>query len=112
MFCVVIGLKSLSELGGTSLLQKYNNSLPALLSTMFPGFEWLPWKFFKCPQNYWDDMKNQRKFMDWVVLELKIKEPKDWYTVSSKVYSVFIVPGTKKSTGLDGSWGNSVTKEI
>ena len=56
-----------------------------LLSAAFPEYEWLPWKFNKCPRNFWDDLKNQRKFMDWAGKELGIKEMSDWYKVMEKV---------------------------
>jgi hypothetical protein len=56
-----------------------------ILSAVYPDYEWLPWKFTKCPRNYWDHEKNKRKFIDWVSKELKIKEMSDWYNVSFKV---------------------------
>ena len=56
-----------------------------LLSAAFPEYEWLPWKFNKCPRNFWDDLKNQRKFMDWAGKELGIKDMSDWYKVMQKV---------------------------
>jgi hypothetical protein len=56
-----------------------------LLASMYPGYDWLPWKFAKCPQNYWEDTKNQRKFMDWAGKELKVKEMSDWYNITLNV---------------------------
>jgi hypothetical protein len=56
-----------------------------MLSTVYPEYDWLPWKFVKCPHDYWDDLKNQRKFMDWVATQLNIKEMSDWYNVASQV---------------------------
>jgi hypothetical protein len=56
-----------------------------LLSEIFPNYNWLPWKFQKCPKGYWDNVKNQRKFLDWASNELKVKEMSDWYKVSTKV---------------------------
>jgi hypothetical protein len=52
---------------------------------VYPDYNWLPWKFGKCPANYWDDVKNQRKFMDWAAKELNIKDMSDWYNVSINV---------------------------
>jgi hypothetical protein len=57
-----------------------------LLSGVYPEFDWLPWKFEKTPKNFWVDMKNQRKFLDWAGKQLGIKEMSDWYKISSKVY--------------------------
>jgi hypothetical protein len=72
--------------GGSGLLaNKYNNSLFLLLSTIFPDFEWIPWKFIQCPRNFWDKEENQKKFIDWAGKQLKIKEMSDWYNVTQKV---------------------------
>jgi hypothetical protein len=52
---------------------------------VYPEYNWLPWKFVKSPNNFWDNMQNQRKFMDWASKELKIAEKSDWYKVAEKV---------------------------
>lgn len=57
-----------------------------MLSTVYSEFEWLPWKFKLCPKNFWDNTTNQRKYLDWVAVQLNIKEPNDWYKVTVKVF--------------------------
>jgi hypothetical protein len=52
---------------------------------VYPEYEWLPWKFKICPKNYWEDVNNQRRFMEWSARQLNIKEMSDWYNVSLKV---------------------------
>jgi hypothetical protein len=52
---------------------------------MYPDRDWLPWKFDDRPLNFWDDVKKQRKFMDWAAVQLNIKEMSDWYKVTQKV---------------------------
>jgi hypothetical protein len=74
----------LIELGGSSLF-KNNASLSLLLSEMYPDYEWLPWKFASRPHNFWDDMKNQRKFLDWIAKEQNVKDMSDWYDITFKV---------------------------
>jgi hypothetical protein len=66
---------------------------------LYTDFEWFPWKFDKCPQNYWDDVKNQRKFMEWAANELKIKENSGWYSIAVKVHFYSKIP---KFLGLGG----------
>jgi hypothetical protein len=79
-------LKDFHNLGGGGLLSgKYNDSLALLLSTLYPEYDWLPWKFERAPRNYWEDENNQRKYVDWVSKELNIKKMEDWYKVSVKV---------------------------
>jgi hypothetical protein len=73
-------------LGGKSLL--HSGSLSNILSEVYPDYGWLPWQFSRCPATYWDDIKNQRKFLDWASKELKLKEPSDWYNVTVTVIKV------------------------
>jgi hypothetical protein len=65
-------------------------SMPALLANFFPDFDWLPWKFSLVPRNYWDDVNNQRKFMDWVAKELNISDMNGWYNITNKVTTKLI----------------------
>jgi hypothetical protein len=77
--------QDLLSTGGRNLLDKYDWSPSLLLSNVYKEHEWLPWKFAVCPQNFWDDKINQKKFLDWLGKQLKIKHLSDWYNVSLKV---------------------------
>jgi hypothetical protein len=66
-------------------LNKFHRSPSQLLSSTYPDYDWLPWKFTLCPRNFFNDPKNQRKFMDWAAKELNIKEMSDWYNITAKV---------------------------
>jgi hypothetical protein len=63
-------------------------SLSNLLSTVYPEQDWLPWKFDERTDNFWQDKKIQRKFVDWAAKQLEIKEMSDWYKVTQKVIFV------------------------
>jgi hypothetical protein len=76
----------LLDFGGGALLNKYDGSPFSLISFVYPNYDWLPWKFYKCPQNYWDDKKNHLKFMNWAATELHIKNMEDWYKITFKVF--------------------------
>ena len=67
------------------MLYTTSDSLSKLLANVYPEYEWLPWRFSKCPQNYWGDVNNQKKFVNWAGKELKIKELSDWYKVTNQV---------------------------
>jgi hypothetical protein len=68
------------------LLNSYYNGSPSLLiTTIFPEYGLLPWKFTCGPRKYWDNLENQRKYMDWAAQQLGIKKPSDWYSVSFAV---------------------------
>jgi hypothetical protein len=71
--------------GGMPLRAKYNGSISLLLSNLYPEYDWLPWRFTFCPQSYWNDLKNQRKFVEWAGNQLNIKEMSDWYKVTTRV---------------------------
>jgi hypothetical protein len=71
-------------MGGSSLLHKFNGSISGLLSGSYPDYNWLPWKFTRCPPEFWDDLKNQGKFMEWATKQLNI-EMSDWHKVSIQV---------------------------
>jgi hypothetical protein len=66
-------------------LKKYNGSPSQALVGVFPEYNWLPWKFAATPKNFWQDLKNQRNFMDWAGKQLNIKDMSDWYNVTQKV---------------------------
>ena len=44
----------------TMVLVCYNyidNSPQKIITSIFPEYEWIPWKFFQVPRNYWKNMK-------------------------------------------------------
>jgi hypothetical protein len=68
---------------------------------VYPEYEWLPWKFINTPKNCWSDLKIQRKFLDWVSQELKLKDMNGWYDIPLKVtYFVTIIYFHRKSIPL------------
>ena len=68
-----------------TILPNYKHSVYNLLSSTYPEYDWLPWKLEKCTPEFWEDANNQRKFVQWVENELKIKEKSDWYNVDFRV---------------------------
>lgn len=87
-----IGYKVIVENGGEALLKRHK-SVIGLLQYAFPGFTfhqynifveylWNPQDMKNLPKGFWDDKKNQRKFLDGLSKELGIKEAKDWNNIS------------------------------
>ena len=70
----------------SALINQYDGSLLKIVRSVYPEYEWLPWKFVACPQGFWDNIENQKVFIQWAGKQLKIKEMSDWYKVSQKVY--------------------------
>jgi hypothetical protein len=84
--CKFSQFQEFTGIGALYLLKHYYNNSPSLLITsLYPEYQLLPWKFTWCPHNYWSSLDNQRKFLDWAGKQLGIKEPNDWYSVGQKV---------------------------
>ena len=67
------------------MLVKYDDSPAKLVQTLFPKYEWLPWKFNKVPNSFWENKENKKTFVEWVSKELNIKNQEDWYNIDPKV---------------------------
>ena len=80
-------MQDIKSIGGSALIDIYGGSLFKLLSAIYTDYEWLPWRFSQ--QNYFENLENQKKFLCWVELQLKISEKKDWYNVKGKVYHIY-----------------------
>ena len=72
-------------MGGSTLLNRLYKGSPALLlPAVYPEYNWLPWKFFKTPKNYWNDDLNKIKFVHYLAKALNINNLEDWYNVTTK----------------------------
>ena len=69
------------------MLTKYGDTLTLLLS-IYPNYDWLPWKFNSLPKGYWNNKENQLKFTNWISKQLNIKSIEDWYNITASVKSV------------------------
>jgi hypothetical protein len=72
-------------LGGGGLLKIYEGSLPLILTSVYPNYDWLMWRFERCPKDFWEKVENQRKFVNWAADQLKITNQSDWYSITEKV---------------------------
>jgi hypothetical protein len=75
-------MKDLRDLGGSYIVEKRGSVPYYIFSEIYPEYEWLPWRFNRVVPGYWDDVNNQKKFMEWASKELKIKDMSDWYNVT------------------------------
>ena len=56
-----------------------------MITSIFPDYKWLPWKFNQIPKGYWNDESNIKEYMNWLSEKLNIKTMEDWYKVSTEV---------------------------
>ena len=93
-------LKQLLSLKGSRLLERYSYSLFKILTSVYPDYEWLPWKFTRIPENGWKE--GAKQFMDMVTKELKMNTLDDWYNVSKEDIKKF-KGGNRILTPYNGS---------
>ncbi len=74
---------------------------------MFPDYNWLPWKFERCPQGYWDNVNNHKLFLEWAGKQLRIKEMSDWYKIAQKVEKF---PEISEQLGFCKYWRRFIVK--
>lgn len=75
------------------MLQKFNNSVFAILKHAFPEHEWYPWKFSRSPTGSWAELSTKfaggdeeavrtiRIFIQDLAKELNVKKLSHWYKV-------------------------------
>tara|TARA_Y100000389_G_C17407148_1_gene488718 strand:- start:50 stop:1393 length:1344 start_codon:yes stop_codon:yes gene_type:complete len=67
------------------LLRKYYCDSPIqLLREIFPEYNWLEWKMKSTPNGFWSDIKNRKKYVEWLGNKLGYKSMEDWYNISQK----------------------------
>jgi hypothetical protein len=65
--------KQIMSFGGSGILTRFGFSVRQALQHAYPEHEWLEWRFSRAGSNFWNDIQNQRAFMDWVGKELGTK---------------------------------------
>jgi len=65
-------------------LRVYNDSISACLVDAFPEHKWLPWKFTTAPNGFWDDLRNQRAFLDALKEEKGYTSMEEFYQLTGK----------------------------
>lgn len=71
----------IQERGGGELLRIFNGSLARALADVYPSHSWEPWRY-AATKEFWEDVANQRQFVDYLTREFAIQGLDDWYNVS------------------------------
>ena len=84
-----ITIKHFKDNKGRGLLFYYNGSpiqfVKIVLKIIFPKYEWFEWKFNTAPQKFWQDIKNQKIYANWLGKELGYTEPEHWYCITKEI---------------------------
>ena len=73
---------------GRGILNVYEESPIKLITSFYPDYPWLPWKF-NTAKNFWNNRENQINYMNWLYNELKMTSMEDWYHISKEVNLLF-----------------------
>jgi len=79
-----ISLKDLTQIGGGGVLAHFSNSLHRALTSAYPEFDWLPWKFMNSPRYIWNDLGVMKKALRYVETQLRFSNSQDWYRVTKE----------------------------
>ena len=60
-----------------------------IITSVYPNYNWLPWKFIQSPKGFWNDEKNVKAYMNWLSEKLNIKTMEDWYNVTHEVNRLY-----------------------
>ena len=70
---------------GVGLAKKYNYCLYKTLSSVYTEYDWKPFLFLNVPNNYFQTVENQRKFLTEILApKLSINSPEKWVSVNQK----------------------------
>jgi len=76
-----INKHTLIKYNGGGLLSKYHGKIYNLLHIAYPDYNWKFWKLGQAPQFIWNNINNQRIFMDEFHTDLKISSQTEMYYV-------------------------------
>jgi hypothetical protein len=81
----------LYRIGGAGLLEAHHNHSPShALMEIYPDTEWQLWRFGRAPHNFWENLDNQRSYLQWLEDEWKIDCPSDWYFFTKDQVSAYM----------------------
>jgi hypothetical protein len=77
-----------------------------MLAAVFPEQSWDPFRFQSLPRNYWNDVNNQRSFLERIAPQLNVSTLEDWHSIKTK--DVIRLGGA----GLLSRYGDSLRKAL
>jgi len=92
-------VRLLLDNGGGGLSKRYNKSLPALLAAIYPHYNWQLWRFPGKISQVLDNEEELVKFCSNMEASLGIREPEEWYRVTTAQLTNLKVPFFKANPG-------------
>jgi hypothetical protein len=57
-----------------------------MMEDLYPDQEWHEWLWPQPRANFWASLKNQKRYLDWVMKERGMKDLADWYSVADLAF--------------------------
>jgi hypothetical protein len=64
-----------------SIIKRFDGSFPKALAAVYTEHDWRPWLFNQVAADFWNDIKNKRRFCDEYMKHHSMSTPEDWYNV-------------------------------
>ena len=74
--------ETLFELNIDGITNIYSESPTRIVTNILPEYDWYIWKFQMTPMGFWNDDSNKIKYLKWFEMQMGIKKPEDWYSIS------------------------------
>jgi len=77
-----VTVKDIISNNGEGALQYHGGYIGKALSEIYPEYNWQPWRFSKVYHGFWNDLKQVRKYVEYLGELLGIKSMDEWYNIS------------------------------
>ena len=68
---------------GEGMLSNYcRNSQIDAVKEYLPRTDWKEWLFHEVPQGFWQEAENRRRYLSWLGVRLRVREPENWYRLT------------------------------
>jgi len=71
---------------GAGIHRRFGGSAILFLEYFFPDYDWIPWKFYRVGNNFWDKQQNIDRYIEWLSKKLNIKKMEDWYDITGDLF--------------------------
>jgi len=100
-FCS-ISTQSIIKHKGCGLIEYYKSPY-GIARFAFPEHEWLPWKFGRVSSQFWDNLENLKRYLEWLSKRLGYINIEDYYRISRKDFKNNYGSGLLSLTGSSPS---------
>ena len=71
---------------GRTFIRYYDDSPLMTVREKYPEYDFIPWLFKHVAPDFWTDMENQRKYLDWLGEKLGYTDYDNWYNITQTAF--------------------------